>query len=66
MLDPLGPAAVVDREQMPAREREQLGHAVGTQAPRNQPATMELGVGVGGHVDRTLTRAFTTLLRSVL
>ncbi len=51
---------------MTAREREQLGHAVGTQAPRNQPATMELGVGVGGHVDRTLTRAFTTLLRSVL
>ncbi len=63
-VDPLRPAAVVDREQVAARQREQLGHAIGAQPPGNQPATMQLGFGVGGHVDGTLTRDLTTVLRS--
>ena len=39
-VDPLGPAAVVDREQVPAREREQLAHAVGAQAFGDEPPTV--------------------------
>ena len=50
-VDPLRAAAVVDREQVPAGEREQLGHAVRLQAARDQPAAVEgLGrFGLGRH-----------------
>ena len=41
-LDALGAAAVVDREQMPAREREQLADAVGAQSLGDQPPAVEL------------------------
>ena len=44
IVDALGAAAVVDREQVPAREREQLGHAVGAQPAGDQPPAVE-GVG---------------------
>ncbi len=43
-LDPLGAAAVVDREQVPAGQREQLRDPVRAQSPRDQPAPMELAV----------------------
>ena len=43
-LDPLLAAAVVDREQVPARQREQLAHAVRLQPPRDQPPAVE-GLG---------------------
>ena len=42
-VDPLGAAAVVDREQVAAGQREQLAHAVGLQAPGHQPAAVERG-----------------------
>jgi hypothetical protein len=40
-VDALGAAAVVDREQMAAGQREQLAHTVGLQAPRHQPAAVQ-------------------------
>ena len=40
-LDPLLATAVVDREQVPAGQREQLAHAVRLQAPRDQPPAVE-------------------------
>ena len=40
-VDALVAAAVVDREQVAAREREQLAHAVRLQAPGDQPAAVE-------------------------
>ena len=40
-VDALLAAAVVDREEVPAREREELGHAVRLQALRHQPAAVE-------------------------
>ena len=40
-VDALRAAAVVDREQVAAGEREQLAHAVGLQAPRDQPAAVQ-------------------------
>ena len=43
-VDPLRAAAVVDREQVAAGEREQLAHAVGLQAARDQPAAVQ-GLG---------------------
>src|SRR3954466_9585086 len=45
--------AVVEREQVPAREREQLRDAVRLQAPGDEPPAVEpcdlLGLGVGAH-----------------
>ena len=40
-VDALRAAAVVDREQVPARQREQLGHAVGLQPPGDQPPAVQ-------------------------
>ena len=40
-VDALLAAAVVDREQVAAGEREQLGHAVGLQPPGDQPAAVQ-------------------------
>ena len=50
-VDALLAAAVVDREQVAAREREQLRDAVGLQAPRDQPAAVDLGglLRLGAH-----------------
>jgi hypothetical protein len=50
-VDALGAAAVVDREQVPAGEREQLRDAVGLQAPGDQPAAVQGGglLGFQGH-----------------
>ena len=45
-LDALLAAAVVDREQVPAREREQLADAVGAQALGDQPPAVELVCGL--------------------
>ncbi len=45
-LDPLGAAAVVDREQMTAGQREQLAHAVGAQPRGEQPPAVNLGARV--------------------
>ena len=42
-VDALLAAAVVDREQVAAREREQLGHAVGLQPAGDQPAAVHRG-----------------------
>ena len=48
--DALGAAAVVDREQMPARQREQRRHAVRLQAPGDQaPAVQGLGLRLHRH-----------------
>src|ERR1035441_171046 len=46
-LDALLAATVVDREQVPPREREELAHAVGLQAACHQSSAME-GPGVLG------------------
>ncbi len=50
-VDALLAAAVVDREEVAAREREQLRHAVGLQPPGDQPPAVELGLllGFGSH-----------------
>ena len=50
-VDPLGAAAVVDREQVPARQREQLAHAVGLQPAGDQPAAVQRGrlLRLNGH-----------------
>ena len=50
-VDALLAAAVVDREQVPAREREQLAHALGLERPGDQASTVKrgVGVGIGGH-----------------
>jgi hypothetical protein len=52
-VDALVPAAVVDREQVPARQREQLGHAVRLQPLGDQPSAVQLrtllGLGIGAH-----------------
>jgi hypothetical protein len=40
-LDPLGLAAVVDREQMPAREAEQLADAAALQRPGDVAAAVD-------------------------
>ena len=40
-VDALRPAAVVDREEVPAREREQLRDAVRLQPPRDQPPAVQ-------------------------
>ena len=48
-VDALGPAAVVDREQVPAGQREQLADAVGLQAARDQAAAVQSVVGLSGH-----------------
>ena len=55
-LDSLGAAAVVDREQVAAREREQLLHAVRAQAPGDQPSAVELGRRFRGHERHANTR----------
>jgi hypothetical protein len=39
-VDALLAAAVVDREQVPAGQREELRHAVRLQAPGDQPAAV--------------------------
>ena len=49
-VDALLAAAVVDREQMPAGQREQLAHAVGLQAPRDEPSAVK-----GLHASSLLT-----------
>ena len=62
-VDALLAAAVVEREQMPAGQREQLRHAVVAQAPRDQAAAVELGggFGLGAHgLDPTPASAMTT------
>ena len=50
-VDALLAAAVVDREQMPARQREELGHPVRLQALGHQPTPVELRglLGLGAH-----------------
>ena len=50
-VDPLLATAVVDREQVPAGEREQLGDAVRLQAPGDQPPSVQprRAFGVRGH-----------------
>ena len=50
-VDALLAAAVVDREEVAAREREELRHAVGLQAPGDEPPAVELGalLGLGAH-----------------
>ena len=45
IVDPLLATAVVDREQVAARQREQLAHTVRLQAPCDQPAAVE-GLGL--------------------
>ena len=52
-VDALLAAAVVDREQVAAREREQLAHAVGLEALGDQPAAVDLGLALrlGRHPD---------------
>ena len=56
-LDPLLAAAVVDREQVPAGEREQLADPVAPRsAARDQAPAVQLRLGrLGGHRRRTLT-----------
>ena len=50
-VDALLATAVVDREDVAAREREQLAHAVGLEAPCDQPAAVQTRLlrGVSGH-----------------
>ena len=50
-VDALLAAAVVDREQMPAGQREELGHAVRLEALGHQPPPVELRglLGLGAH-----------------
>ena len=48
-LNPLCLAAVVDREQMTAGEREQLGDPVGLQALGDESPAVNLGVNFGRH-----------------
>src|SRR5439155_26245960 len=47
-LDPLGLAAVVDREQVAAGEAEEVADAARGEGFRNQPAAMARPAGVGG------------------
>jgi hypothetical protein len=55
-LDPLRPTAVVDREQVTAREGEQTVDPVGLQPPRDQAAAVQQGVGLGRDGGRLLDR----------
>jgi hypothetical protein len=68
-VNAFGSAAVVDREQMPARKREELGDAVRLEAARDQETAVGLlggGLGLGfrrGLLDLVLGRDGDTLTR---
>jgi hypothetical protein len=62
-VDALLPAAVVDREEMPAGEREELGDPGGLQAPGDQPAAVDRlalsrrrGLCLGRHAAASLSQ----------